>query len=144
MGQAPGTFRKIIVGTDGFGPASRAVQTAVDLARAAGGEVVVVHVQEAPHQVDPILRETTGAPIDAGAGLLKDIARRHGEGVSLRTELRRGDPAETLVGLAEEEEADLVVVGNKGMSKRFHLGIVPDRVSHHAPCNVLIVHTVED
>lgn len=142
MADGAGAFQKIIVGTDGYGPASRAVQTAIGLARDSGGEVIVVHVQPEPHEVP--LREQLTHPVDAGEGLLKDIVKRHGDGVRLRTELRHGEPAETLVGLAEEEEADLLVVGNKGMSKKFHLGVVPDRVSHHAPCNVLIVRTTED
>lgn len=142
MAGESGPFRKIIVGTDGYGPASRAVETAIELAGDSGSEVIVVHVQEAHKESD--LREPIGRPVDAGQGLLKDIAARHGDRVRLRTELRRGEAAEMLVGLAEDEGADLIVVGNKGMSKRFHLGIVPDRVSHHAPCNVLIVRTTED
>ena len=54
-----------------------------------------------------------------------------------------GEPAEALIELAEKLHADLVVVGNRGMSgmKRFVLGSVPNRVSHKCPCSVLIVNT---
>jgi nucleotide-binding universal stress UspA family protein len=45
--------------------------------------------------------------------------------------------------VAEERGSDLIVVGNKGMTgaKRFLLGSVPNKVSHHAPCSVLIIRT---
>ena len=54
-----------------------------------------------------------------------------------------GDPAEMLVETAEDTGADLIVVGSKGMASatRFVLGNVPNKVSHHAPCDVMIVHT---
>jgi nucleotide-binding universal stress UspA family protein len=56
---------------------------------------------------------------------------------------REGDPADAILDVAEEQKSDLIVVGNKGMSgaKRFLLGSVPNKVSHHAPCSVLIVRT---
>ena len=57
------------------------------------------------------------------------------------TYAREGDPADAILDVAEERGADLIVVGNKGMTgaKRFLLGSVPNKVSHHAPCSVLII-----
>ena len=57
---------------------------------------------------------------------------------------REGDPADAILDVAEELGADLIVVGNKGMTgaKRFLLGSVPNQVSHHAPCAVMIVRTI--
>ena len=54
-----------------------------------------------------------------------------------------GDPAEALISVAEAVDADLVVVGNRGMTgmTRFVLGSVPNKVSHHCPCSLLIVNT---
>ena len=54
-----------------------------------------------------------------------------------------GDPADAILDVAEEQSADLIVVGNKGMTgaKRFLLGSVPNKVSHHAPCSVMIIRT---
>ena len=59
------------------------------------------------------------------------------------TYAREGDPADAILDVAEERGADLIVVGNKGMTgaKRFLLGSVPNKVSHHAPCSVLIIRT---
>ena len=54
-----------------------------------------------------------------------------------------GDPADALIGAAQDIGADLIVVGSRGMSgmRRFILGSVPNRVSHHCPCSLLIVDT---
>ena len=61
----------------------------------------------------------------------------------MQTHPREGDPADAILDVAEEIEADLIVVGNKGMTgaKRFLLGSVPNKISHHAPCGVYIVRT---
>jgi nucleotide-binding universal stress UspA family protein len=68
----------------------------------------------------------------------------HGAGVQeVETFACQGDAADAVLDVAEEERTDLIVVGNKGMAgaKRFLLGSVPNKVSHHAPCSVLIVRT---
>ena len=63
--------------------------------------------------------------------------------MAVNTYARQGDPADAILDVAEEQEADLIVVGNKGMTgaKRFLLGSVPNKISHHAPCSVLIIRT---
>jgi nucleotide-binding universal stress UspA family protein len=64
-------------------------------------------------------------------------------GVEAEQHARKGDPADAIIELAEELGIDLIVMGNKGLSgaRRFLLGSIPDKVSHHAPCSVLIVYT---
>ena len=64
-------------------------------------------------------------------------------GIEVETMAREGDPADAILDVAEEKKADLIVVGNKGMTgaKRFLLGSVPNKVSHHAPCSVMIIRT---
>jgi len=81
-------------------------------------------------------------------GHVQDGFRRiAGAGVANRLDAHRargaGDPADAILDVAEEERADLIVVGNKGMTgaKRFLLGSVPNKVSHHAPCSVMIIRT---
>jgi len=56
---------------------------------------------------------------------------------------RQGDAADAILDVAEEQRVELIIVGNKGMTgaTRFLLGSVPNKVSHHAPCSVLIVRT---
>ena len=65
------------------------------------------------------------------------------EGIEVQTHPVEGDPAEAILNVAEKTDADLIVVGNKGMTgaRRFLLGSVPNNVSHHAPCSVIIVRT---
>jgi len=64
-------------------------------------------------------------------------------GVEVNTYARQGDPSDAIIDVAEERGSDLIIVGNKGMTgaKRFLLGSVPDKISHHAPCSVMIIRT---
>ncbi len=140
-GQA--VFKKILVGTDGFGPASKAVARAAALAEDSGAELIVVHVARPPEAPPSSpLRDAASRPgADAGRGILQDVQKKYGERITIHPVMREGEPAEVLLDVAEEESVDLVVVGNRGMSKRFSLGVVPNQISHHAPCHVLIVRT---
>ena len=145
-------FRLIVAGTDGSETATQAMRQAVDLARAVGAEMELVSAyepvpaqrlrderREAPEDLQWTIspREDVDTTLEAAASLARDA------GVSARTYARQGDPADAILDVAEEREADLIVVGNKGMSgaKRFLLGSVPNKVSHHAPCSVLIIRT---
>ena len=76
------------------------------------------------------------------AGRAREIAKEPASRTS-RTRVAPGDPAAALIDVAEDTLADLIVVGSKGMTgaSRFVLGSVPNKVSHHAPCDVIIVHT---
>ena len=76
--------------------------------------------------------------------MLKDAAS-HAQSKDVNVEIyaRQGDAADAILDVAEEREADLIIVGNRGMTgaKRFLLGSVPNKISHHAPCSVLIIRT---
>ena len=82
-------------------------------------------------------REDVSQTLEEAAGRLREA------GLDVETHAREGDPADAILDVAEEERADLIVVGNKGMTgaKRFLLGSVPNKVSHHAPCSVMIIRT---
>ena len=82
-------------------------------------------------------REDVDATLEAAAQGIEE------DGVDVETHAREGDPADAILDVAEEQSADLIVVGNKGMTgaKRFLLGSVPNKVSHHAPCSVMIIRT---
>ena len=82
--------------------------------------------------------------------LLRDPAGRQGAGAQSRGQERGGEvdrraPVDALVHLAEEVHADLLVVGNVGLSKVAGrlLGAVPSEVSRRAKTDVLIVHTTD-
>ncbi|MBI4728658.1 MAG: universal stress protein [Acidobacteria bacterium] len=137
-------FKKILVGTDGSDSAAKAVEHALGLAKKTGAELLVVHAYPSPGQESgPPFGPAEPTPyVEIGKSILQDVERRFA-GAKLRTLLREGAPEDVIVEAAEDEGVDLVVVGNRGMAgtKRFLLGSVPNRVSHHAPCTVLIVHT---
>jgi nucleotide-binding universal stress UspA family protein len=63
-------------------------------------------------------------------------------GIDAKTHMVTGDPADALLEIAGQEQANLIVVGNRGMHGMTRvLGSVPNKVSHRAPCSVLIVST---
>jgi nucleotide-binding universal stress UspA family protein len=145
-------FKSIVVGTDGSDTATQAVRQAVDLASTVGARIELVSAYE-PVPAQRLREERLNAPedlqwainpredVDATLEAAATVARE--AGVPVNVYPRQGDPADAILDVAEEQEADLVVVGNKGMTgaKRFLLGSVPNKVSHHAPCSVLIIRT---
>jgi nucleotide-binding universal stress UspA family protein len=146
-------FASILVGTDGSETAQTAVRRAIELAAGLDARLQIVSAYEPVS--DPRLRgEQVIAPKDVQWAVnphddvlaLLDAARAQAvdAGVTeVETFARVGDAADAIVDVAEEQRSDLIVVGNKGMTgtKRFLLGSVPNKVTHHAPCSVLIVRT---
>jgi nucleotide-binding universal stress UspA family protein len=144
-------FESILVGTDGSDAAGAAVLRAVQLAAALGARLHIVSAYE-PVPERHLRIERVQVPSDVQVNmrgevlaLLESVRRDAGTaGVSqIETFARVGDAADAILDVAEEQGTDLIVVGNKGMTgaTRFLLGSVPNKVSHHAPCSVLIVRT---
>ncbi len=145
-------FTRIVVGTDGSETAGEAVHQAVDLAKLTGAQLSIVSAY-APVPKRRVQDEQAAAPADVQhqIGPREDVnlileaaaAEARKEGVEVQTHPAEADPAEAILDVAEKTKADLIVVGNKGMTgaRRFLLGSVPNNVSHHAPCSVIIVRT---
>jgi nucleotide-binding universal stress UspA family protein len=142
-------YKTIVVGTDGSDRAAVAVKEAFALAKMAGGKVHAVHAVHPAATTGfsdvPGAAQTTSASLRAhtdqvGTELLAEAER---QGVSAEVHNPDGDPADALISIAEAVDADLIVVGNRGMTgvKRFVLGSVPNKVSHQCPCSLLIVDT---
>jgi nucleotide-binding universal stress UspA family protein len=145
-------FQTIVVGTDGSETAGQAVRQAVELAKAHGAKVELVSAYE-PVSGTRLREESTQVPddmqwmvnpredVDATLEEAAEVAKE--DGIAVKVHARQGDPADAILDVAEETKADLIVVGNKGMTgaRRFLLGSVPNKVSHHAPCSVLIIRT---
>lgn len=121
-------YRRILVGTDGSATAARAVERAVALAAATRA---------------PLTIACAGAYAEAAAIVQAAAAAHAAVAIEIDTAVLDGEAASALVDYAEREKVDLLVVGNKGMTgaARFLLGSVPNRITHHAPCAVLIVRT---
>lgn len=145
-------FSSIVVGTDGSDTAGEAVRQAIELARSVGARIDLVSAYEPV--TDERLHETIHVPEDlhwminpredVEATLEQAASAIRAAGVAVEVFARQGDPADAILDVAEERGSDLIVIGNKGMTgaKRFLLGSVPNKVSHHAPCSVLIIRTV--
>lgn len=124
--------RLVMVATDRSETAERAVRFAADMASRYEAELLVLRV----------LVGEDGSRADAVRELDEYVASLDGE--RKRSAVVSGDdPADTIVEAARREQADVLVVGSVGMSGRreFLLRNVPNRVSHNAPCTVVIVQT---
>lgn len=124
---------RILVGTDRSETATRAVRWAADMAARYEAELIVCQSVR-----DGMDKATTQRELDEYTATLAPGARavaREGQ-----------DPARVMVEIADEEDIDVIVVGSVGMSgrKEFLLQNVPNRISHLAPCTVVIVQTQRD
>ena len=145
-------FETIVVGTDGSETAEEAVRQAAALARTCGDRTRI-HLVTAYKPIDSMIVGSDVIPSGlAGVvdprGEARAVAdeaadKIRAEGVEVETYVWPGDAASAIIDVAATARADLIVVGSRGMSgaARFLLGSVPNRVSHHAPCNVMIVRT---
>lgn len=130
-GEPPPRVARVLVATDRSETAHRAVEWAAEMADRYEAELVVLRVT----------LDGDTAELEAD---LAEYAGTLGESV-LPLVRRADDPAQGIVEAAREQDADVLVVGSVGMQgrKEFLLGNVPNRVSHNAPCTVVIVNTSE-
>jgi nucleotide-binding universal stress UspA family protein len=134
---------KILVAVDGLSGSEKALEVAVQQAQLKGGHVTAVAVLDRPG--DPQLERIAEGAKAQARGRLEEILGAavnfaRSRGVALTPVLREGHPAETIVTCAEQEGAELVVLGShNGESQRSGLGGTADQVSSHAPCTVMIV-----
>ncbi|MGH2913720.1 MAG: universal stress protein [Solirubrobacteraceae bacterium] len=140
---------KIVVGTDGSDTAKRAVTEAVRIAKGLGAELHVVAGSKSWRDARIVgapegARQVYGSMHDAIPGAIIDeaVAQARAAGVTGEGHVVDRDGADALLAIADQVDANMIVVGSKGMTGgRRLLGSVPNQVSHEAHCNVLIVHT---
>lgn len=141
----------IVAGTDGSTSAELAVDRAGELAKALGACVHVVSAypstsagerMAAAGGIAVVERSDTERAEVAETIVARSRERLTAHGISARTHVCCADPAQALITIAADEHAQMIVVGNRGMTgARRLLGSVPNDVSHHARCGVLIVPT---
>src|SRR4051794_32613065 len=139
----------IVVGTDGSESATAAVLDAIKLAKALEEPLHILSAYK------PVPTSGTDLPPEFAASvnsrsqvdsILTDVGSRANQaGVKAELHAVTGDAANAIMSLAEEIDAGLIVVGNKGLGslKRFVLGNVPSKIVHNSPCSVHIVHTTD-
>jgi nucleotide-binding universal stress UspA family protein len=142
-------FTKILIGSDGSQDALRAAHLAALIAQPTHAEVIVTNafnLGAAVAFLAPDAMACSEVVVESGESAQKDILQRTSDflaqdGVTCRTRAEIGHPVEATLRVAEEEKADLIVLGSHGLSgfQKFLLGGVADGVAQHAPCPVLIV-----
>ena len=137
----------IVVGYDDTAGSQKALERAATLAKALGAKLVVTSVTpimlSAGRSAGPI--DSTDPPEKHAKEL--ETARTYLEGQAIEADYQGaiGEPSDALVQLAEERGADMIVVGHHhGVVHRLFGASVSDTVSHHAHCDVLIVHAPHD
>lgn len=133
---------KILVAYDGSEGAHRALDQAVELAQSNGADVSVISVAEPLPQFGRagamLVPEEEQERLHELADAKKALTEK---GVSAKIIERKGDAAAMIIDEAEKEDADMIVMGTRGLNgaQRWLLGSVSSRVVQHAPCNVLVV-----
>jgi nucleotide-binding universal stress UspA family protein len=136
-------FQTVVVGADASETAAEAVRQAIELVKLTGGRLHIVSAYR-PQQFSTSGGEESGLESgDLADSVLADHgSRARAAGVTAETHAKAGAAADVICEVAAEVNADLIVVGNKGMiGMRRVLGSVPNSVAHHAPCSVLIANT---
>jgi len=138
-------FDVIVVGANDSETARRAVEAAVGIAKMSGGTLHIVSAFEPKNLPRGDLPQELGllsneGEVDALLQELSFVAKAQG----VEAILHKSAPpaADALIKYAEDVDADLLVVGNRGMKGvRRLLGSVPNTVAHGAPCSVAIIDT---
>jgi nucleotide-binding universal stress UspA family protein len=147
-------YRNVVVGTDGSETAERAVAHAATIAKTFGARLTIVtayvhdKIKEArkseplPYEMQWMAKDVNEAEARANRG--RALAKKMGL-TDVKVVTGASDPAIALIEAAETGGGDLIVTGNRGITQatRALKGNVPNKVSHHAPCDVLIVHTTD-
>lgn len=138
-------FETIVVGTNWSETAELAFARAVELARLSGAQLHVVSVDEGT--AAPVIGGASRSP-GIGTGFQADVAleqtleRLGATDIQVTQHTPTGAVSESILAVAKRQRADLIVVGSQGMrGARRVLGSVPNKISHTAPCDVLIVDT---
>jgi nucleotide-binding universal stress UspA family protein len=137
-------FKTVVVGADDSSTAREAVAVAADVAKSGGSELHIVTAYDPKSvRLDHLpedVRYAAQHPAEALLRRLSELVRERG--LEPIVHAAEGDPVDAIVAVAESVDADLIVVGNKGMKGvRRVLGSVPNSVAHRAPCSVLIADT---
>ncbi|SDF73067.1 universal stress protein [Sporomusa acidovorans] len=136
--------KKMVVAYDGSAGSHKALAWAVSLAAKLGGDVVVVSVVKPPEfssSIDEVDEWYEGGEKQYRPLLEQAAAYGEAEGVSLKTEILRGHPAESIIRYAADRKADLIVTGTRGMGgfKSLVIGSVAQKVVTYAKVPVVVV-----
>jgi nucleotide-binding universal stress UspA family protein len=137
-------MKTIVLGYDDTPASQRALERAAELAKAFGSKLIVTSV--APVMLGALRSGGPTDPVDSPEKHHEELAsaRQHLEGLGIRVRLQMaiGDPADTIVEIAKDNGADLIVVGTRepNMMMRVLGQSTSGSVVHKAHCDVMVVH----
>ena len=142
-------IRRILIPLDFSHHAEAILEWGAHLAKEHGSQVILVHAYHLPVEFQQL--EGAYLPPDFWTNVkteAQQVLERHAErlraqGVAVETVVREGYPATVIQEEAEEQHADLIVIGTRGLSglKHLLLGSVAERTVRHSPCSVLTLRT---
>ena len=135
-------WKKIVVATDGSKFSEIAAERAVSLAKAYGGELVVVSVVDVPAEFYGEAPDAWDNLVIKAKGYTEKVKQlADGSGVKARTVVKESGTWQAIIDVATEVRADAIVMGSHGKTglKRLLMGSVTEKVIGHAPCNVLVI-----
>uniref|UniRef100_A0A7V6A4M3 Universal stress protein n=1 Tax=Desulfobacca acetoxidans TaxID=60893 RepID=A0A7V6A4M3_9BACT len=138
-------YKKILVAYDGSEGAQKALRAGINLAKIHQAELYALAVEESlprfPGTIDEVQEEKELANRYYGKLLAEARRQAQEQNLELKTFIKAGHPAKTIVQVAKEGKFDLLLVGHTGLSAVWaaFLGTTAEKVSRHAPCSVLIV-----
>lgn len=140
--------KTVVVGVDGSEVSYEAAKLAASIARHWGARLKMVTVVRPPEGwwgiggAPPTAEAMSEAYIEGREKILNDVqAALDLEGVDFESVQELGEPFDRLIAVCEETDADLLVIGKRGagLAERMLLGSTADKLTHHAPCPVLVV-----
>ena len=138
-------FKKILLAYDGSEGAKKGLEAGINLLKLHQAELWALAVQEKLPRfsatMDEVMEEKEFGYKHCEQCLEEARTRAQEAGIELKTDIRLGHPAKTIVEVAKEGKFDLILVGHTGLSGVWakFLGTTAEKVSRHAPCSVLIV-----
>ncbi|MEL6840740.1 MAG: universal stress protein [Pseudomonadota bacterium] len=145
-------FKTIVVAVDGSDCSKKAVDAACDIATAGDGKLIIVHAPQAettafvvggPVGYHELLTAPSHAELEeTGNKIIAEAAAIAKEkGCSPETDMHIGDPVRHVLGIAKTKDADLIVMGRRGLGAvaSLFLGSTSQRIQHHATCACLTV-----
>jgi nucleotide-binding universal stress UspA family protein len=142
---------KILVPVDGSKYSMEAVKIALDYAKVKKADITIITVTPFIPGIDLEISAKEMASMNESMkrrgeeALSKAQGILTAEGISVKTILSSSiSPADEILGLAEKEKMDLIIIGNRGLGgdeTRFFMGSVASKIAGHAPCNVYVVKT---
>jgi nucleotide-binding universal stress UspA family protein len=135
----------IVVGTDGSQGAEAAIQKVLELAKGTGATVHLVCAYPGRSALERLGMTAKTDPVDlrgiAHDVVARDVHRFDGTDLQVEEHVAEGDPAHTILDVADQVKADMIVVGAGGSSghRRIMLGSVAGKLAHNAHTSLLIV-----